>query len=334
MKQIRNTNIEVLRLLLMMAIFCWHIVVHGYGFKDIGGGEIVKLSDGIGIFLTSLLAPATYCFMFISGYYGLKFTIRKGMTLELWLIVVSFITWLLRSCFFDGFSIWRLLTVFFPISTMKWWFMSNYMLIFLMSPILNKGIESLRKNSFLFIVVAMGVIQAISFLRLQNNGGSNFLGLLTIFFLGRYLGIYKIEIKKKTAIVLFLSCWLFLIGLMFVSDYYFKKHLFVLLNYNTPLIMTMAVSLFYFVKGLKAHYSSMLNRMLQSVLFIYLLTDGLYEPFYEWIVQVLEKDIVFGVLLFVIILVACLLIGHMVIKLVNYFISKIDIRNIEILVSR
>ena len=37
MGQKRNTNIEVLRLVLMMAIFCWHILVHGYGFKNIGG---------------------------------------------------------------------------------------------------------------------------------------------------------------------------------------------------------------------------------------------------------------------------------------------------------
>ena len=36
-KKVRNTNIEVLRLVLMMVIFCWHILVHGYGFKNIGG---------------------------------------------------------------------------------------------------------------------------------------------------------------------------------------------------------------------------------------------------------------------------------------------------------
>ena len=36
-KKVRNTNIEVLRLVMMMVIFCWHILVHGYGFKNIGG---------------------------------------------------------------------------------------------------------------------------------------------------------------------------------------------------------------------------------------------------------------------------------------------------------
>ena len=36
----RNSNIELLRLVLMMAIFAWHIIVHGYDFKSIGGGRL------------------------------------------------------------------------------------------------------------------------------------------------------------------------------------------------------------------------------------------------------------------------------------------------------
>ena len=43
MGQKRNTNIEVLRLVLMLAILCWHILVHGYGFKDIWG----RLSENL-----------------------------------------------------------------------------------------------------------------------------------------------------------------------------------------------------------------------------------------------------------------------------------------------
>ena len=35
MEQKRNSNVEVLRLVLMLAIFAWHILVHGYGFKDV-----------------------------------------------------------------------------------------------------------------------------------------------------------------------------------------------------------------------------------------------------------------------------------------------------------
>ena len=119
-----------------------------------------------------------------------------------------------------------------PVSTMKWWFMTCYMLIFLLSPILNKGIESLSKNSFLLIIVSLVAYQFFSFLRFQNNGGSNFVGLLTIFLIGRYFCIYKIEIKKNIAKVLFLLCWVSLIGLMLLAYHYSKTHVFTLLNYK------------------------------------------------------------------------------------------------------
>lgn len=329
MGQKRNTNIEVLRLVLMLAILCWHILVHGYGFKDIGGGKMECLSDEVGITFASLFAPATYCFMFISGYYGLKFSLKKCISLEAWLILASLLTCFIGSCFFGKLTIMGLVNACFPVSTMKWWFMTCYMLIFLLSPILNKGIDSLSKNSFLLIIVSLVTYQFFSFLRLQNNGGSNFLGLLTIFLIGRYFSIYKIEIKKNIAKVLFLLSWISLIGLMLLADHYSKTHVFTLLNYNTPLIMAIAITVFYYVKGMTPHYLPKLNTFLKPVLFIYLITDGLFVPFYEWVTSVLESNLLLGVLLFISIPITCLIIGHVLIKFVDFLESKINIHKIE-----
>lgn len=328
-KKVRNTNLEVLRLVLMMAIFCWHILVHGYGFKNIGGGSMEGITDETGIVLSALFAPATYCFMFISGYYGIRFSVKKGISMEIWLIIISLMTCLAGGFLFDSFSLRGLLTVCFPISTLRWWFMTSYMLIFLLLPILNKGIESLTKNGFLVIVVALIVYQTISFLRFQENGGSNFLGLLSVFLMGRYCKIYKIEFNKHRALVLFVCCFLLLVGLMLLCDHYCKKIVFILLNYNTPLITMMAVALFYYVKGLKPRYSSKLNELLKPVLFIYLVTDGLFVPFYEWLVTVIDYNICLGILVYVLTIVGSLLIGHVVIRFVDKVLDNVNIQKIE-----
>jgi hypothetical protein len=329
-KKVRNTNIEVLRLVLMMVIFCWHILVHGYGFKNIGGGGSMKgITDETGIVLSALFAPATYCFMFISGYYGLRFSAKKGISMEIWLIIISLMACLAGGFLFDSFSLRGLLTACFPVSTLRWWFMTSYMLIFLLSPILNKGIESLTKNGFLVIVVAMIVYQIISFLLLQENAGSNFLGLLSVFLMGRYCKIYKIEFKKHGALVLFVCCFLLLVGLMLLCDHYCKKIVFILLNYNTPLITMMAVALFYYVKGLKPRYSSKLNELLKPVLFIYLVTEGLSVRFYEWLVTVIDYNICLGILVYVLTIVGSLLIGHVVIRFVDKVLDNVNIQKIE-----
>ena len=37
---------EVLRLVLMLAIFAWHILVHGYGFKDVAQSGMTLTGNG------------------------------------------------------------------------------------------------------------------------------------------------------------------------------------------------------------------------------------------------------------------------------------------------
>lgn len=100
---------EVLRLVLMLAIFAWHILVHGYGFKDVAQSGMALTGNGAGIILASLFAPATYCFMFISGYYGMKFSVKKGLTIELWLVITSILTFFICTFFLLAFLVRRIL---------------------------------------------------------------------------------------------------------------------------------------------------------------------------------------------------------------------------------
>lgn len=147
--------------------------------------------------------------------------------------------------------------------------------------------------------------------------------------MGRYCKIYKIEFKKHRALVLFVCCLLLLVGLLLLCDHYCKKIVFILLNYNTPLITMMAVALFYYVKGLKPRYSSKLNELLKPVLFIYLVTDGLFVPFYEWLVTVIDYNICLGILVYVLTIVGSLLIGHVVIRFVDKVLDNVNIQKIE-----
>lgn len=330
MRKIRNTNIEILRLVLMMTIFCWHILVHGYGFKDINRGGYMY-DENIGIVLSSLFAPATYCFVFMSGYYGMRFSVKKIVSMEIWLIIFSVLTALADMVFFKSGGLRTLFCSFFPVSTLRWWFMTSYMLMFLLAPIFNKGIEGLNKISFRIILIALIAYQVISILRFQNNGGSNFLGLLTMFLIARYCKIYAIEFRKHIALMSFLLSWILLTALMYVCNKYSQHNVFVLLNYNTPLIMIMAVMLFYFVKNMKPRYSSGINKCLKPTLFIYLVTDGLFVPFYKWIVQQLNTNYLMGTGIFVLIIAVCLFAGCVVMNVTDKALANCRIQKLDTL---
>ena len=278
--------------------------------------------ENIGIVLSSLFAPATYCFMFISGYYGMRFSVKKIASMEIWLIVVSVLTALADMVFFKSGGLRTLFSALFPVSTLRWWFMTCYMLLFLLTPIFNKGIENLSKTSFRIIIISLLAYQVISILRLQNNGGSNFLGLLTMFILARYCRIYAVEFKKHVALIAFLLAWVMLIALMIGCNKYSQHNVCVLLNYNTPLIMIMAVMLFYFVKNMKPRFSSGVNKCLKSTLFIYLVTDGLFVLFYKWIVQQLNANCLMGIGIFIVTIVASLLVGRVVMNVTEKALDK------------
>lgn len=109
--KVRNTNIEVFRLLLMLSIFCWHILMHGAGLKYMSDGYV---NDFIyKAFLCAFFAPATYCFMFVSGFFGIKFSLSKLGKLELSLIIVSLLCSFIVY-FLGGASSKNLLRKFIP----------------------------------------------------------------------------------------------------------------------------------------------------------------------------------------------------------------------------
>lgn len=326
LKSCRNTNIEILRLFLMIAILGWHIIIHGMGFNSMGGQ--MNIDKSLEIFFIALFAPATYCFMFISG---LKLSLNKITLLELCLILCSVLTFFLKYCLFDIFSVRSLVYSFIPVSTMKWWFMTCYMLLLLMSPILDNGVKAISKKNFSFILISLIIYHVFSFLLLKDNAGSNFLGLLTMFLIGRYCYIYKFDIKKNKALFVFMLSWSLLFFLLYASTYFCKSLVFKILNYNTPLIMIMAIMAFYFVKNLKPIYSYRINKALKSTLFIYLISEGLGLSFYTRIAGLFIGNRIFlGIFVVLVYICISLAVGQALLSFTAVLLKKLKIDRFKI----
>lgn len=87
-RTIRNTNIEILRFLLLCSIFIWHLIVHGLDFKDIGQAPY-QYNIHVTIRAVVLLSPAVNCFMFISGWFGMKLKVKKLLSLSIVCMLTS-----------------------------------------------------------------------------------------------------------------------------------------------------------------------------------------------------------------------------------------------------
>lgn len=318
--KVRNTNIEVFRLLLMLSIFCWHILMHGAGLKNMSDGYVNNFVYKA--FLCAFFAPATYCFMFVSGFYGINFSLSKLGKLELSLIIVSLLCSFIVY-FLGGQALRIYLGSLFPISSCRWWFITYYVIIYLLSPIINKGISNINKKQFTYLLCGLIIYNTLSIVRLLDNGGSNFLGLLTIFLIARYFKIYSILLSKKIVVFIYLFSGLLLTLLLVLANSYCPVLTFKLLNYNTPLIMLMAISSSLFFIKLKPLYNKKINKILSSCLYIYLFTDGLGVLFYKFVQSCFINSYLMGVAVVVMSIIVCLLMGLFIDRLSEVLLRRI-----------
>lgn len=332
-KMTRNSNIEILRFLLMTFICFLHVIVHGYNFKVIGTPEFSEeLNMGLVTFFCTLFSPAVYCFMFISGWFGINFSIKKYINLAFLGICCFIISIFIKYISGLPIEITKVATHLFPISCNNWWFLTNYVFVYLMAPFIESGLKTMNKKTVKQIFFIMTFIEIAGFTRLSPNSGSSFFGLLYIYFLARYLKKYEYNFSFKSIIPLYFISFLLLWGACywtsFLGDKY-AKLAFILLGYNNPLIIIMAISIFYCFLNIKPFYSNLINRLFANVLSIYLLTEAIGEPLYNYMGETIRKSPLLGILLVISCMMLCLLLGKIINKLFDRL-SKCGVKHFMI----
>ena len=317
----RNTNIEVLRLILMLAIFVGHVVYHGYNFPEMCRNRYTGVPGYyILIFINLLCTPAVDCFMFISGYYGIKFSLKKFLSL----VAVMFI---LVTCITIAVSFGqKKISIGTPINVLlRWSFMHYYLMVYLLAPVLNKGIEALNKSQFNVLLILLFCFNVYSFI---CDGGYDVETFILLYFIGKYCSRYSIGLTLRKSAYLFNAFLLGIFGLeLFCSVFSDAPIELRLLSYKDPAIIVMAICLFFVFYNIKPRYNRWLNKYLASCLFIYLITEGMAVsvPLYGYIRSFIEQGrYIQGIILSIGIILFCLVFGFVIKKVVDKFMGKIS----------
>lgn len=327
-KSIRNTNIEILRLILMFFICLWHIIVHGFNLKHIGQptfdyeGSLTLLT-----FCSSLFSPAVYCFMFISGWYGINFSIKKYCHFIFLGICCYFCSITIRYYWSGEVSLREIITHVFPIASGRWWFFSDYIKVYLIAPFIDKGFIYIEKKTIYTIVCFMTFLEVGSFTNLVPCYGLSFFGLLYIYIIARFIKLNNIKFSTFQISTIYAVSFLIVWG----SCNYFarcdggKAQLsFIVLDYNNPFIILMAISLFLLINKIRPTSHKWANKILSNLLAVYLLTEGIDSVLYAYEAQLFKKTL-FGGLLFVLLtIITSLIVGYIISSLFNVIYKSIN----------
>ncbi len=161
----RNVSLDVLRVLAMFMIVMGHVLTHG-GIMD-HFSDTVTVNQVVVKTLNSFLHIHVNCFVLVSGYFLCTSKFKLSKWLKLW---VSAFFWSVLIytvlCLFGiiDFSFKGVLTAFLPFTQRKYWFVTTYLLMYILSPVCNVAINNMTKKQHAYSLIGFFVIYIV----LQN----------------------------------------------------------------------------------------------------------------------------------------------------------------------
>lgn len=314
---LRNSNVELLRIMTMFGILLWHVTVHGFGMAHISGNERIDY-ELVNSTCTALFAPCVNLFILISGYYGVKLRASTLIRFDAQAVFYSFTITILMYYLTDTISAKLLVKAVLPIIGNKWWFLNAYLMLLILSPILNEGIARLDRKQHIVIIALFVVLNGISSLVRLNVNGSNLQSFILIYLVGQFLYRYKDEYKilthRKAMNIVCLVC--LAVNLLVVYGCLIGGHQYpeltdktmVYLSYSNPVIILQSVSIFCIVLSITATHNKRINAIAKHVFAVYLITEAIGMPLYQTMKDVFAANFILGLLLSASIFSACIII--------------------------
>ena len=226
----RNSNIELIRIVAMFFIACGHIIVHGFKSEE-------SLLNGV----YSFAFVGVNLFVLITGYFGINFKWKSLINL----VGITFFYYLISlicslSFFNDTILPGQIIGIFFPISyNVYYWFISAYIFLFLLSPILSftlKNITNRQLLIFIFILTYINCVSGWFFGDRINPNGYNTMNLIYLYFIGHCIHRFNIQSKFKKRYWLILYITLSIIN-PFIAHFTFLIFIFYPLEFGDIIIL-------------------------------------------------------------------------------------------------
>lgn len=282
-RKIRNSNLELLRILSMYMIVFIHANMYLGRFC---GGFFKTFCNG---FVNGICNIGVTCFILISGYCGMKFKIKKLIKMECMMITYSLLETALLCALYPeqmkgAVLLETLVKSLLPVITRKYWFYSCYVCLYLLSGFAQKFIEKIEKKEFrdflLLLLLLFSVFPTLFYFEIIPDNGKGFVQMTMIYLIGRYIKMYHdTSLPGKKALLLFGGLWIInsISHELPVQIGGIYHHI---CKDNSITNIIMAVILFYLFKELKLQ-SKVINKLASHMFAVFALNNTLVQVVME-----------------------------------------------------
>lgn len=270
----RSSNIELLRILCILCIIGDHFVGQS-GIRESGSLQINLFYTMV----TSLSRVACSVFIIISAWFSCDREFKLKKIVHVWLTVVMYTVPITLWLYIKGIATKPdIITAFLPIGRKPLWFAGDYMVLVLISPMINMALDKFPKKLIEYYLVIMLCLQVLyTTITMELGTFSNDMWIfIFIYVLTAYIKrYYKEKIPSaKMAFSVFIILWGILIfihaiaqsyGLIWIQTYCetFRA------RFQTLPNLLMAFTLFFGFYGLKIKTSKIINVIASASLGVY-----------------------------------------------------------------
>lgn len=271
--KIRQSNFELLRIVLMLLVLLIHYVP--VRIKDMTGGVNIAdnvVQDVINLELRSLSIVCVNCFVLISGYWGIRLKLKSFLNLLFQMVFWSAVCVMFAITVFSATRVSLLHDFVFNIAS--GWFPKSYLALFVVAPLLNSYIQGCSENVLLKYIGVFYLLSTIGgyLLRFDDfNEGMSVMSLIGLYLIGAYLRKSSLKIFHLKAVydlLLYLGMGVFMVVISILlicagissSPY----------GYLNPIVILMSVYLFLFFKKFEIKNNRIINFLSASAFSVYL----------------------------------------------------------------
>lgn len=195
----RKSNFEWLRIIAMAMIIILHYMFKGEMIQD--PASRFTVSNMVYWLITSLCICSVNVYVLISGYFLVETNFKHNRLVELIFQVLEYSVIITLVMLATGRVALAELTVYdwigyvLPVSTEEYWFVTAYLIMYLLSPLLAAGAKSLEKKQFKMIILVLLIFtmfeKSILPMKLPTDGhGYEFGWFIVLYLIAAYIRIY------------------------------------------------------------------------------------------------------------------------------------------------
>lgn len=300
----RMANYELLRGAAMVMIITLHFLSHSD--RTLALHEPVSAVRLAGTALEFLSVAAVNTYVLISGYLGVQSSFKPSKAVALLFQIWFYALLIPLVLTLAGFpvkaseeGVYGLIWYLFPIETEHYWFATSYLMLYLLTPVLNGAARAVSKRQFQItlgglLILFCGIKSISPVVFAFDKYGYDLPWFICVYLVAAYLGRFGWRFAEKRCWLLyFISsgiCFGINIGMYFLSGYSdnFEYYFTVPYHYNFLFCLTASIGLFYGFSKLRigeGRLADGIRRMGGLCLGVYLLHEhvDLRYRWYGWV---------------------------------------------------